>query len=315
MRIAVMGAGGVGGYFGGLLARAGNDVIFIARGEHLDAIRKQGLTIKSHHFGQFNAGKDATSDPGEVGVVDLVLFTVKTYHNAVAIPAMKPMVGEHTSILALQNGVESYEQLAGQLGGENVLPCAAYIETGIESPGVIAQKGEVVRIVFGEHSGQRTQRAEGILNVLTAVGINAELSTDIMKALWTKFVFIVALAGPTSAARSRMHQLLAYPEGRELVMDVLREAESVGRALDIALDDDVFDRTVAYIDGYARDLQASMHTDLERGRPLELEALNGAVVRLGQRAEVPVPMNRCIYALLKPYVQGAIAVNEPEGLT
>lgn len=305
MRIAVMGAGAVGGYFGGLLARAGNEVILIARGEHLKAIQKRGLTVRSHHFGQFMVEAKATSDPTEVGEVDLVLFTVKTYHNAVAIRDLKPIVGPGSSVLSLQNGVESHEQLAAVLDDAHVLPGAAYIEASIDSPGVIAQRGKVVRIVFGEHGGQRTPQSAKILETLTAAGIEAELSADVMKALWTKFVFIVALAGPTTAARAEMSQLLDYPEGRELVMAVLREAVAVGRALGIALDDNVFERTMSYIDGYAKDLRASLHKDLKQGHPLELEALNGAVVRLGQHVGVPVPMNECIYALLKPYLQGA----------
>lgn len=305
MRIAVMGPGGVGGYFGGVLARADYEVVVIARGEHLEAIQKKGLTIKSDHHGQFQIDVQATSDPAEVGSVDLVLFTVKTYHNAEAIPLIQPMVGPRTTVLTLQNGVESHRHLLEAVGEEKVFTGAAYIESGVAAPGVIRQNGEVVRIVFGHPTGEDQGRAAEILEVLTNAEIEAEISPDVMKALWSKFVFIVALAGPTTAARREMYQLLELSEGRELVMEVLREAESVGRAAGIALDDDLFDRTMSYIDGYARDLHASMHTDLERGNPLELEALNGAIVRLGSEAGVPTPMNQCIYALLKPYVEGA----------
>ena len=295
----------MGGYFGGVLARAHNEVILVARGEQLKAIQQRGLTVKSHHYGQLQISPQATSDPAEVGPIDLVLFTVKTYHNPEAIPLIQPMVGPDTMVLTLQNGVESYQQLAKVLGPEPVLCGAAYIETGIESPGVIQQKGEVVRIVFGEHTGQKSRRSQKILDTLTGAGIETELSSDVMKALWSKFVFIVTLAGSTTAARTEMYELLEFPEGRELVMAVLREAESVGRALGIALDDDLFHHTMSYLDGYAKDLHASMYTDLLRGKPLELEALNGAVVRLGGDAGLPVPVNQCLYALLKPYVGGA----------
>ena len=305
MRIAVMGTGGVGGYYGSLLSRAGNEVIFIARGEHMQAIKKEGLTVNSHDFGRFNIVVKTTSNPADVGQVDLVIFAVKTYHNAETIPTLKPMVGPGTSILSLQNGIESYEQLAAELGGEQVLPGAAYIEAQIEAPGVISQTGEVVRIVFGEYDGKQTSRVETILQIFSEAGINAELSEDVMKAMWTKFVLIACLAGTTAASRVKMDRLLSFPEGRELVLAVLKETEAVGRARGIALDDDLFMRTVSYLDSYAKDLKASMHTDLERGRPLELEAINGAVIRLGKQLGVPTPMNLSIYALLKPYVNGA----------
>lgn len=304
MRIAVMGAGGVGGYFGGVLARAEHEVVLIARGEHLKAMKQQGLRVESHHFGSFQIDVQATGDPAEVGPVDLVLFTVKTYHNPEAVPLIRPMVGPQTTVLTLQNGVESRCHLMEVPSDGQVFTGAAYIESGVASPGVIRQNGEVVRIVFGHPAGEEQERSAEILEVLKKAGIETEIAPDVMKALWSKFVFIVSLAGPTAAARREMYQLLEFSEGRELVMTVMREAESVGRALGIALEDDLFDHTMSYIDGYARDLHASMHTDLERGNPLELEALNGAVVRLGSETSVATPMNQCIYALLKPYVEG-----------
>ena len=236
--------------------------------------------------------------------MDLVLFTVKTYHNPEAVPLIQPLVGPETAVLTLQNGVESHRHLWEFGGEEQVFTGAAYIESGVAAPGVIRQNGEVVRIVFGHPAGKGQVRSTEILEVLKKAGIETEIAPDVMKALWSKFVFIVALAGPTTAARREMHQLLELSEGRELVMAVLKEAESVGRALGIALEDDLFDQTMSFIDGYAGDLHASMHTDLERGNPLELEALNGAVVRLGSEAGVPTPMNQCIHALLKPYVEG-----------
>ncbi len=306
MRIAVMGAGGVGGYFGGVLARADHEVVLIARGEHLKAIQERGLMVRSHHHGQFQIDIQATSDPAEVGLVDLLLFTVKTYHNPKAVPLIQPLVGPKTAILTLQNGVESHRHLTEVQGDGRVFTGAAYIESGVASAGMIRQNGEVVRVVFGHPAGEEQEGAGQILEILADAGIETQLSPDVMKALWNKFVFIVALAGPTTAARREMDQLLEFSEGRELVMTVLKEAESVGRALGIALEEDLLDCTMSYIDGYARDLHASMHTDLERGNPLELEALNGAVVRLGIEAGVPTPANQSIYALLKPYVEGAV---------
>lgn len=304
MRIAVMGAGGVGGYFGGVLARADHEVVLIARGKHLETIQDQGLTVRSHHHGQFQIDVQATSNPREVGAVDLVLFAVKTYQNSEAIPLIRPLVGPKTTVLTLQNGVESHCYLSEVFSDEQVFTGAAYIESGVAAPGVIRQNGEVVRIVFGHPTRGGKEHSAAILEVFKQAGIEIEMASNVMKALWSKFVFIVALAGPTTAARCEMHQLLELCEGRELIVAVLREAESVGCAMGISLDDGLCDRTMAYIDGYARDLHASMYTDLERGNPLELEALNGAVVRLGVRAGVPTPVNQCIYALLKPYLAG-----------
>ena len=187
MRIAVMGAGGVGGYFGGLLAKAGNEVTLIARGPHLEAIRTQGLQIKSQ-WGDFNVRVEATDDPRQIGPVELVLFSVKTYQNAATIPAMAPLVGESTSLLTLQNGVEGHKELGQVVGPERVLPGSAYIETHIESPGVLSQRGDVARIAFGETGGQRTPRARRILETFQASGIPTNLSTDVVKELWTKFL-------------------------------------------------------------------------------------------------------------------------------
>ena len=305
MRIAVMGAGGVGGYFGGLLAGAGNEVALIARGAHLEAIRSRGLRVKSQR-GDFNVSVEATDAPRQVGPVELVLLSVKTYQNAATIPILTPLVGESTSLLTLQNGVEGHEELAQAVGHERVLPGAAYIETHIESPGVISQRGEVARIVFGETSGQRTPRAQRILETFQTAGIPTDLSSDVVRELWTKFLFICTLAGVTSTARAPMSQLLQHNEARETILAVMREVEAVGRARGVNLDRDVVDRTMEYVETTAKDLHASMHTDLELGRPLELEALNGAVVRMGREAGVPTPVNRLLYSILVAHKDGAL---------
>ena len=303
MRIAVMGAGGVGGYFGGLLARAGNDVTLIARGPHLNAIRDHGLHIKGHRE-EFTVSLAATDDPRQAAPADLVIFSVKTYQNAAAIPAMAPMVRESTSVLTLQNGVDGYQQVGGMVGQDRVLPGAAYIESQIEAPGVIRQVGDVVRIAFGEVSGQRTSRAEAILDTLRAAGITAELSTDVVKELWTKFLFISTLAGVTSTARAPLSRLMEHDAAQETILASMREVEAVGRARGVRLDPNVVETTMGYMETSARDLHASMHTDLELGRPLELEALNGAVVRLGREAGVPTPVHSILYSLLLPHKEG-----------
>ena len=306
MRIAIMGAGSVGGYFGGLLAKAGNEVTLLARGAHLEAIRRQGLVVKSN-WGEFNAQVSATNRPQEVGPVDLVMLTVKTYQNPDVIPGLLAMMDQDTSVLTLQNGVESYVEVAKQVGHEGVLAGAAYIETHIESPGVIKQVGEVVRIVFGETDGRSTPRAERVLEAFKVAEIVTEMSPDVVKTLWTKFLFISTLAGLTSVARAPMSDLLTNQASCAMVLATMQEIEAVGRASGVALDPDVVDRTMDYMRTAAKDLHASMHTDLELGRPLELEALNGAVVRMGVQVGVPTPINNFIYATLVVHIDGAKA--------
>ena len=303
MRIAVMGAGGVGGYFGGLLARAGNDVTLIARGAHLEAIRSDGLKVKSPST-DFTVPVAATDVPREIGTVELVLFAVKTYQNGVAIPAIRPLVGEDTCLLTLQNGADSYENLASAFGQDRVLPGATYIEARVHSPGVIRQQGEVPRIVFGEVSGTETPRGRLVFETLKAAGIDAELLGDILKELWTKFIFIASLAGVTTAARCRIATLLEYPEVRELLLAALKEAAAVATARGVGLDPDIVEKTMELIEVSARDLEASMHTDLELGRPLELDTLTGAVVRMGREVGVPTPVNTLLYSILLPYKDG-----------
>ena len=303
MRIAVMGAGSTGGYFGGMLARAGNDVSLIARGAHLQAIRADGLRVVRDDE-EFTVQCPASDDPKTIGPVDLVLLNVKTYQNEQAIIAMSPLIGTDTSVLCLQNGIDSYQAAARAFGDDKVLPGAAYIEAGRLSPGVVRQAGSVVRIVFGEVDGSQSSRGRTILETLTAAGIPAELSNDIRTGLWSKFLFIATMAGVTSLARQTLAELMPRPEWREVVLGCLREIEAVGRASEVNFPTAIHDETVAYIDSNLADLQASMHSDIMAGRPLELEALNGAVVRAGRAAEIPTPINDVIYAMLKPLEKG-----------
>ena len=307
MKIAVMGAGSVGGYFGGMLARAGNPVTLIARGEHLANILQNGLHMETSQ-GEFKldckSDIAATNDPSSVGSMDLILFTVKTYHNQQAIEAMIPMVGPSTMILCLQNGVDSYQTVAESLGAERVIPGAAYIEASLPSPGLIKQTGNVARLVFGEQDGTESLRSQHILAVLRESGIDAELSRDIRAAMWTKFLFIATMAGVTTASRLPMSELMPQPEWRRVVGGCLEEIEAVGRAIGVNLAASIVDDIMRYIEEEVEDLNASMHADIMAGRPLELEALNGAVVRSGHVAGVATPINDLIYAILKPYVSG-----------
>ena len=298
-----MGAGGVGGCLGALLAQAGNEVSLIARGPHLDAIRANGLRLKKD-TADFTVNIQATSDPSDIGHVDLVLFTVKTYHNAVAIPAIRPLVGPDTAVLTLQNGVECHLQLAAELGPGHALPGAYWTASSIESPGVIASVGPAPRLSFGEASGDITPRAEFVRDTLRTSGCEVELSSDPLQVIWSKFVVLCSIAGITSAARTRIREFIQSHAGLELFTTAMREVDSVGLAQGINLPADLVERSVEFIQGFP-DFQNSMHADFEHGRPTELEALNGAVVRMGSEAGVPTPVNRFICAVLSPLKDGA----------
>ena len=304
MRIAVMGAGSVGGYLGGMLARGGHDVSLIVRGAHLAAIRERDLRVVRDHE-EFTVDCAATDNPAEVGAADLVLLTTKTYQNAVAVPAMAPMVGPDTTVLCLQNGIDSYLAPADAFGAERVMAGAVYIEAGRDAPGVARQAGDVVRVVFGETDGSLSDRGRSIADAFNASGVPAELTADLRTGLWSKFLFISTMAGVTSMARATLAELMPRPEWRDVVIGCLREIEAAGRANGVNFPPDVHERTVAYIEDNLADLQASMHTDVMAGRPLELETFTGAVVRAGRAAGVPTPINDVIYAMLKPLVDGA----------
>jgi 2-dehydropantoate 2-reductase len=214
------------------------------------------------------------------------------------------MVGPDTTVLCLQNGIDSYQATAAAFGDGRVLPGAVYIEVGLPSPGVVRQAGDVVRVVFGELDGSESERGRAVRDALTASGVPAELSADIRAGLWAKFLFIATMAGVTAMARQTLAELMPRPEWREVVVDCLREIEAAGRANGVNFPLDVHETTLAYIEDNLADLQASMHTDVMAGRPLELEALNGAVVRAGKTCGIPTPTNNVIYAMLKPLAGG-----------
>ena len=307
MKVAVMGAGSIGGYFGGMLARAGHDVTLIARGDHLDAIRRNGLIMRTQ-AGKFTVPCGATDRPEEVGPVDLALLTTKTYHNGVAVPAMAPMVGPDTAILCLQNGIDSYVPLVDAFPDAVVLPGAAYIEAGRACPGVVTQAGDIVRIVTGSVRGSdpsHQARAGVVCAAFREADVPAETQDDIAVTLWTKFLFITTMAGTTSLAREYLRDLLPRPEWHKIIVGCMEEIELAGRASGVDLSPTIVADTLNYMESAKGAMSASMHADLLAGRPMELEALNGAVVRAGESAGVPTPVNDVIYAALKPYAQGA----------
>lgn len=311
MRIAVMGTGGLGGYFGGLLARAGEAVSFIARGAHLRALQSQGLTVKSRLAGDFTLPVKATDDPSGIGPVDLVLFCVKTYDLEPAAEQGRPLVGPATIVLPLQNGIDNSERLARIIGDQAVIGGVAFVTSAIEAPGVVAQTGGPGKIVFGELAGGISRRTERLLDLFRRAGIAAELHPDIRIALWEKFLFICAFSGTTALTRLPIGPVLACPETSALFRGTMLEVEAVARAIGILLPADCVEKTFAFTAGLEPWSQSSLYHDLVGGRRLELETLHGTVVRLGRAQGIPTPLNFAIYAALKPYVHGVPAPPMP----
>ena len=306
MRIAIMGAGGVGGCLGGLLGKAGNDVWLIVRGEHLEAIRANGLKLIRPDT-EFVVQVNATDNPAEVGPVDLVLFTVKTYQNRHVITTLKPLMGHETSVITLQNGVESHEQLGAVLGPSNILPGAYWASSHILSPGVIGEDVPA-QISFGEIDDTDSLRSPDIRKVFRDAGIETEISLDPLRVLWEKFIVLSALAGITSAAQTRPKELLKYPDARTMFCNAMEESLAVGLAKGINLPDNLVQDSLKYVDSLP-DFQNSMHGDYEAGRATELEALSGAVIRLGKQIGVKTPVHEFLYSVLLPHKDGFPTVN------
>ena len=305
MRIAVMGSGALGGFFGALLARAGHDVTFIARGAHLEAIRAGGLAVKSP-TGDFAVAGRATDDPRQVGPVDLVLVGVKTYDLDTAAAQLEPLIGPDTAVLALQNGIDATERIARAVGPELVLTGVAYVLTVLESPGVVKHMAQGT-IILGEPGGGPSPRVERVAEVLRAAGITCETPSDIRVPLWEKFVLLTATGGVTALTRLAFGPIRECAEASELFRGAMQEAYAVGRARGVALPPGLVERHWQMVRGLPAGIRGSMLPDLLAGRRLEVEALNGTVVRLGRKVGVPTPLNFAVYAALKPYADGAPA--------
>ncbi|MEJ2221302.1 MAG: 2-dehydropantoate 2-reductase [Desulfobacterales bacterium] len=304
MRIAVMGTGGTGGYFGGLLARAGEEVAFIARGAHLEAIRKNGLAVKSVLAGDFTISATATDNPADIGPVDFVLFCVKAYDNAAAAEQIRPLIGPETVVLSVQNGIDNEQQIEDVIGPDHVLGCVSYVSSTIQSPGVIAQTGGPGTLVLGEMQGGTSSRTEALQSTLQNSGITAELHQDIQVALWQKFIGICGVNGITALTRLPMGEIVACRETHNLMRGTMQEVEAVARAGGVNLPKGCVDQSMDFFSSMDRSVRGSMYYDLAGGRRLELEVLNGAVVRLGSEHGIPTPINFAIYAALKPYLNG-----------
>ena len=307
MRIAVVGAGGTGGYFGGLLARAGHDVTFIARGANLEALRARGLTVESRLAGNFTLPVKATDNPGEVAPVDLVLFCVKTYDTEAAAESIRQLIQPDTMLLSLQNGIDNEERIARVTGHSSGLGAVAYIVSTIKAPGVIAQTAGPGSIVFGELGGGTSQRTERLYEVLQGAGIAAEIHLDVRVAIWQKFLFICAFSGVTAVTRLPIGTILADPVTHALFRGILEEVEAVARAGGIDLPADCVEQAMTQAAAVEPWASSSLYHDLAGGRRLELESLNGELVRRGGELGIETPLNFAIYAALRPYVAGAPA--------
>jgi 2-dehydropantoate 2-reductase len=306
MKIAILGAGGVGGYYGALLTRAGHEVTFIARGAHLRAIREKGLQVKSV-FGDFLVSPvRALEHPAEAGRVDLVIVATKTYHIEEAARALLPLLGPETVILPLQNGVDAAERIGAVAGTEHLVGGATWLSAAVESPGVIGQYSQFRRIVLGEFDRRITPRVEKIHEALQKTDITVEISDDILKTLWTKFLFIASVSAMGCLTRVTFGEFRGVPETRSVMKECMMETEAVARARGVALDAEVVENTLAFIDKSDPGIKPSMQRDLEAGRVTELESLIGIVARLGRQSGVPTPVMEWAYAMLKPAFEKAL---------
>lgn len=300
MRIVVFGAGGVGGYFGGRLAQAGEEVVFIARGEHLQALRTHGLRVDSVKGDFLLQSVQVTDDPAQVGVVDVVLLGVKAWQVPKAAQAMRPMVGPDTFVVPLQNGVEAPAQLVAVLGAQHVLGGLAKIISFKVEPGHIRHTGAEPCVAFGELDNRLSERAERLYQAFKRAGVTVDISSDIQAALWEKFLFIVSWGGLGAVTRAPIGVLRTVPGTRQMLEKAMHEIFAVALARNIVLPEDIIGKTMAFVDRLPPDGTASLQRDIVEGKPSELASWNGAVVRLGQEVRVATPLHALIYHSLLP---------------
>ena len=309
MKIAVMGAGGMGGWLGAKLSAGGHEVGFIARGAHLDAMRSSGLTVSGAEALHV-ADVAATDRPADIGAVDVVLFCVKLYDTDAAARALAPLLGSNTFVLTVQNGVESAERIARVIGDGRTLAGAAYFPANIAAPGEIAYVGRIEgkpHIAFGEPGAGPSERALGFTEVCRAAGIDAQVCDDTEAMIWEKFCLVSGTSAATALTRQTVGRVRSDPDIRWMLEEAIGEAARIGRALGVALAVDIESRTLTAIDNNPAHGKSSQLVDLERGRRLELDGLSGAVIRLGKQTGVPTPVHGTVYAALKPFIDGGVA--------
>ena len=303
MKIAAIGAGGVNGYFGARLVQAGFDVSFLARGKHLAALRQEGLTLRSPH-GSANLKVKVYERPAEVGPVDVVMFAVKLWDTASTAESIRPLLAGGGVVIPFQNGVESIENLRKVFPKEQVLGGSAYIATRIASPGVIEHIGQMARLQFGTLVESQREVAQQFLEACKKASINAELSDDIVRSNWEKFCFLVALSSATAISRAPIGVVRADPDLRALFEQAMRETWTVGRKRGVKLADDFVEGRMKFAETLPHEMKASMAHDLEAGGRLEAPWLCGAVARMAQEAGLDAPVNRTVFAALKPLIDG-----------
>jgi 2-dehydropantoate 2-reductase len=306
MRIAMIGAGGVGGYFGGRLAAAGTDVAFVARGAHAAALRANGLRVESA-AGDFTTPVTVFDEPGEIGPVDVVMLAVKLWDAADIIKKLGPLLRPDTLVISLQNGVSKDDMLREGIGAGHIAGGICYIAIVIDRPGVLRQTGTAHRLVLGEYGGAVTPRLTAFADACRAAGIKVELNADIERALWEKFVFINGVSGATCAVRQPIGPIRADANARALLRDLFAETVAVGRARGVRLDPGFADDRLAFCDGLPPAMRASMAEDLERGNRIEMPWFQGALVAMGRSAGIPTPANAFVEAALSVYVNGTPA--------
>ncbi len=305
MRIAVVGAGGVGGGFGAALAQAGADVTFIARGAHLAAMKSQGLKVQGPRGDTHLVPTQTTDDPASIGRVDIALFCVKLWDVESAGEKIKPLIGPDPAVTTLQNGIDAHERLIPILGRGAVMGGVAQISASITAPGVIQQVGTFMRMVFGELDGKRSKRGEDFLALCQKGGFDTTLSEAILTELWMKFILLASNAGIMSLARQPIGPLRDDPDLRPIFKAAYQETIEVGRAKGVTLPDDALERILEFTDHLPPLMKASMALDLDRGNRLEVPWLSGKVAELGHQLGVATPTHRMIYAMLKPYAMRA----------
>ncbi|MDL1971286.1 MAG: 2-dehydropantoate 2-reductase [Candidatus Desulfofervidaceae bacterium] len=297
MRIGIFGTGALGGFYGGILVKNGADVVFIARGKTLEVIRKQGLGIKSVKYGEFTVPVKATDNPDAAGKVDILLLCVKSYDTAKVAPLLLPMLKETSVVISVQNGIDNEEILAEVLGAERVLGGVAFVGAYVISPGVVVHEAAGL-LEIGELTRKKTERVERVVSFLNAYGIESRVSRDILYALWKKLLWNVAFNPYSVVTRTTVGQMLTCKEAREILVSVMQECLEVARAWGVKLKESHIEKYLKVTPGLS-DYKTSMLLDFERGKPLEIEGITGALIKKAEAKKLNVPFNRCIYNTVK----------------
>ncbi len=304
MKIAVMGTGGMGAYFGANLAAIGRDVAFIARGDHLEAIRRNGLRITGDAGERLIKPATATADPRDIGPVDAVLFCVKLYDVETAAEAIRPLLHDGTLVISVLNGVDGPERIGRVIGERHVLGGAAYASAVIESPGVVSYKSTMASLVIGELDGSQSDRAQAFADACGGAAFSCPVSDNILGVMWEKFTLLATNASLCGVCRLPVARIYAEPALVDLARAMMEEITALARARGVRVADDIIENSIARSKAFPKDMYASLYHDLARGRPIEAEGLSGTVVRLGTELGVPVPRHQAIFACLAPYLEG-----------